>query len=38
LEVGDNIYIKNTELTKYSNKELRQMIKPGFIEGKIIRD
>jgi len=37
LEVGKTLYIKNTPLTKYSDNELREMIKPGFIKGEIIR-
>ena len=37
LEVGNNLYIGKTPLTKYSDEELREMIKPGFIKGKIVR-
>ena len=37
LEVGENLYIKNTQLIKYTDKELKEMIKPGFIKGKIHR-
>ena len=37
LEVGQHLYIKNTQLIKYTDKELREMIKPGFIKGKIHR-
>ena len=37
LEVGDFIFIRNTPLTKYTDEKLREMIKPGFIKGKIIR-
>ena len=37
LEVGEHLYIKNTQLIKYTDKELREMIKPGFIKGKIHR-
>ena len=37
LEVGENLYIKNTQLIKYTDKELREMIKPGFVKGKIHR-
>ena len=37
LEVGENLYIKNTPLKKYTDKELREMIKPGFVKGKIHR-
>ena len=37
LEVGGHLYIKNTQLMKYTDKELREMIKPGFVKGKIHR-
>ena len=37
LEVGGNLLIKKTALTKYTTAQLRQMIKPGFIKGKIVR-
>jgi hypothetical protein len=37
LKVGGNLPIRNTTLLKYSDDELREMIKPGFIEGKIFR-
>ena len=37
LEVGRNLYIENTELEGYTDEELREMIKPGFIKGEIIR-
>lgn len=37
LEVGENLDISNTELTKYTDKELRDMIKPGIIRGFIYR-
>ena len=37
LEVGKILYIKYTPLTKYSDEELREMIKPGFIKGEIVR-
>jgi hypothetical protein len=37
LEVGGDLYIKVTNLTKYTNNKLREMIKPGFIKGKIFR-
>ena len=37
LEVGENLYIRDLDLEKYSDEELREMIKPGFIKGKIIR-
>ena len=35
LEVGGNLYIKSTDLTKYTEQQLREMIKPGFIKGRI---
>ena len=38
LEVGRNLYIDDNPLIKYSDEELREMIKPGFIKGKIYRD
>ena len=37
LQVGSNLYIVNTPLTKYSDDELREMVKPGFIKKKIFR-
>ena len=37
LEVGGYLYINTTPLTKYTDKELREMIKPGFIKGEIYR-
>ena len=37
LQVGLNLYIGKTPLTNYSDDELRKMIKPGFIKGKILR-
>jgi hypothetical protein len=37
LEVESFLVIGNTKLTKYSDDELREMIKPGFIKGKIYR-
>jgi len=37
LEVGRNLYIDDSPLIKYSAKELREMIKPGFIDGEIFR-
>jgi hypothetical protein len=37
LEVGGNLFIERTALTKYTNAQLREMIKPGFIKGKIVR-
>ena len=38
LEVGGDLYLREVDLEKYSDKELREMIKPGFIKGKIDRD
>ena len=38
LEVEGFLFIYQTPLTKYTDEELREMIKPGFIKGKIIRD
>jgi len=37
LKVGGDLYIENTPLEKYSDKKLIEMIKPGFINGKIFR-
>ena len=37
LEIGEHLFIGKTPLTKYSDEELREMIKPGFIKGKIVR-
>ena len=36
LKVRD-LHIWDTSLTKYTDEELREMIKPGFIKGKIFR-
>ena len=36
LKVRD-LHIWDTSLTKYTDEELREMIKPGFIKGKISR-
>ena len=39
LEVGTSLYIKNTPLAeKYTDEEIIEMIKPGFIIGQIIRN
>ncbi len=39
LEVGSRLYIKNTPLAeKYTDEEIIEMIKPGFIIGQIIRN
>jgi hypothetical protein len=35
LEVGGDLYIWETPLEKYTDDELRKMVKPGFIKGKI---
>ena len=37
LEVGWNLNIRGTKLQKYTDDELREMIKPGFIEWTIYR-
>ena len=37
LKVGGDLYIENTELEGYIDDELREMIQPGFIKGKIKR-
>ena len=37
LEVGGMLDMTDTLLTKYTNEELREMIKPGFIKGEIYR-
>jgi len=37
LEVGGILIINESELLKYSDKEIRKMIEPGYIKGKIIR-
>ena len=37
LKVGGWLYIVDTKLTKYTDKELREMIYPGFIKGEIRR-
>jgi hypothetical protein len=37
LEVGGLLRIGNTELEKYTDDELREMVKPGFIKGEILR-
>jgi hypothetical protein len=37
LIVGQNLYISPAPLKKYTDDELKEMIKPGYIEGKIIR-
>lgn len=38
LEVGSRLFIENTPLVeKYRDEEIREMIKPGFIIGQIVR-
>ncbi len=37
LQVGSSLYIDETPLTKYSDDELREMVKPGIIKGRILR-
>ena len=37
LEVGDFFMIGFTPIAKYTDEELREMVKPGFIKGKIYR-
>ena len=37
LQVGGNLHVYNTTLAKLSDEELREMVKPGFIKGKIRR-
>ena len=37
LKVGRNLYIHTTPLEKYTDDELREMVKPGFIKRRIIR-
>jgi hypothetical protein len=38
LKVYGDLYIADTELEAYTDKQLREMIKPGFIKGKIYRE
>ena len=37
LYVGGSLHIQRSNLTNFSDDEIRDMIKPGFIEGKIYR-
>jgi hypothetical protein len=37
LKVGGDIIINRTQLIHYSKDEIKEMIKPGFIKGKIFR-
>jgi len=38
LKVGGTLYIYKSPLKEYTDDELREMIKPGFIEGDIYRE
>jgi len=37
LKVGGDLDIVYTKLEKYTDEQLREMVKPGFIQGKINR-
>ena len=37
LVVKGKLIIKNTVLLEYTDEEIREMIKPGFVKGKIVR-
>ena len=37
LELGSSLFIRTTPLVKYSDEELQDMVKPGFIDGRIHR-
>ncbi len=37
LKVWDSLYIAESPLAKLSDEELREMVKPGFIKGRIYR-
>jgi hypothetical protein len=37
LKVGGDIIINRTQLIHYSKDEIKEMIKPGFIKGKIFK-
>jgi len=37
LEVDGTLNIRYTNLEKYTDDELREMVKPGFIKGEILR-
>ena len=37
LKVYQDLYIVGTKLEKYTDEELREMVKPGFIRGRIYR-
>jgi len=38
LEVGANLYIKNTALVEYTDEELKEMVKPGTLARRIYRE
>ena len=38
LIVKGGLEIAGTPLEKYSNRQLKEMVKPGFIDGPIVRD
>jgi len=37
LEVGGGLFIRNTPLLDYTNEELKEMVKPGFLKVEIHR-
>jgi len=37
LKVGGTLYIYKSPLKEYTNEELREMVKPGFLKGDIYR-
>jgi len=37
LKVRNSLFIGDTPLEKYTDDELRKMVKPGFIKGVILR-
>ena len=37
LQVGGNLFIDRTNFTNFSDEEIRDMIKPGFVGGEIYR-
>ena len=37
LEVGGTLYLYKSALVEYTDKELRNMVKPGFLKGDIYR-
>jgi hypothetical protein len=38
LKIHGDLFIADTKLEAYTDEELREMIKPGFIKGKIYRE